>query len=78
MSEWIPVSERLPDENERKKSYDRTKYGSEFIVMIKGATNPTTLYLTLDNYWKDDNGIFYSVIAWMPLPEPYSKEQGRE
>lgn len=75
MSEWISVSERLPDENERRKSYDRTKYASEFIVMIEGATNPTTLYLTMDNYWKDDNGVFYSVKAWMPLPKPYDERR---
>ena len=75
MNEWIPVSKRLPDEDERIKSYDRTEHASEFIVMIEGATNPTTLYLTMDNYWKDENGYFYTVIAWMSLPEPY-KGQG--
>ena len=75
--QWILVSERLPYEDERIKSYVRAEYASEFIVMIEGATNPTTLYLTMDNYWKDDYGNFYTVIAWMPLPEPY-KEIKRE
>ena len=74
MSEWIPISERLPDENERRKSYDRTKHASEFIVMIEGGTNPTTLYLTMDNYWKDNDGVFYSVRAWMTLPQPYRED----
>lgn len=34
---WIPVSERLPNEDEFIKSYRRNKYAAEFIVMIKGG-----------------------------------------
>lgn len=36
---WIPVSERLPNEDEFIKSYRRNKYAAEFIVMIKGQTD---------------------------------------
>ena len=69
---WIPCSERMPNEKERVESYIRNKRASEFIVMIKGANRPTTLYLSWDNYWFDDNNDFYEVVAWMPLPDTRS------
>lgn len=68
---WIPVSERLPNEDEFIKSYRRNKYAAEFIVMIKGANKPTTLYFTHDGWWTDNMKDRYDVTAWMPLPEPY-------
>ena len=63
---WIPVEEHLPGEEDLIKN-------SEFIVMINGATIPTTLYY-YSGYWSDDNDEFYDVIAWRPLPEPYRKD----
>ena len=41
----------------------------EFLVMIKGAANPTTLLFDL-NYgiWSDEDGNVYSVDCWMQLP----------
>lgn len=68
---WIPVNERLPNEDEFIKSYRRNKYAAEFIVMIKGANRPTTLYFTHDGWWTDNMKDRYDVTAWMPLPEPY-------
>lgn len=67
---WIPVEERLPDEKEFLKSYRRNRYAAEFIVMIEGATLPTTLYFR-DGVWADEENNHYRVIAWKPLPEPY-------
>lgn len=71
VNKWIPCSDRLPNECEFKKAYLRKKYIAEFIVMIKGATRPTTLYFRKTGIWVDEDGIPYDVIAWMPLPEPY-------
>ena len=58
--EWIPVTERLPEENVHVL----------ITVLHEGKT-----YVTTDDYfcygfddWKDD------VIAWQPLPEPYKAE----
>ena len=66
VGKWIPVSERLPNEEETKKN-------TEFIVMIEGAGNPTVLFYT-DGYWQDENeNFYYSVVAWRPLPEPYKE-----
>ena len=67
---WIPVDERLPDEKEFLKSYRRNRYAAEFIVMIEGATLPTTLYFR-DGVWADEENNHYRDIAWKPLPEPY-------
>lgn len=72
---WIPVSERLPNEYEFIKSYRRNKYAAEFIVMIKGANRPTTLYFTHNGWWTDNMKDRYDVTAWMPLPEPYRESE---
>ena len=75
---WILVSERLPNEDEFIKSYRRNKYAAEFIVMIKGANRPTTLYFTHDGWWTDNMKDRYDVTAWMPLPEPYRESEESE
>ncbi len=70
-SNWIQCNKRLPNEEEMKRAYCRNHYGSEFIVMIKGATKPTTLYRTIDGFWVDEKRITYTVLAWQPLPNAY-------
>ena len=67
---WTLCSERLPNEEEFIKAYRRNKYAAEFIVMIKGASRPTTLYFTHGGWWTDNMIDRYDVVAWMPLPEP--------
>ena len=47
----------------------------EFIVVIHGAANPTTLLYDRDyGIWSDEDGNVYSVDCWMPLPEVPKKE----
>lgn len=78
---WIPVEERLPNEKEFIKEYRRNHHAAEFIVMIEGATLPTTLYYLKDTKsWVDENQNYYRVVAWQPLPEPYrpSDEQPKD
>ncbi len=72
-SNWIPCSERLPSEEEFIKAYCRNSYAAEFVVMIKGATLPTTLYFK-NGSWTDMKGNYYNVVAWQPLPERYKGE----
>ncbi len=43
--------------------------------MIKWANKPTTLYFTRNGKWVDEEWNAYDVIAWQPLPEPYSQEK---
>lgn len=76
---WIPVSERLPNFEERKKAYCRNEHGAEFVVMIEGATLPTTLYIKMqEDIWFDEQGELYNVVAWQPLPEPYQPKGEKE
>lgn len=67
---WIPCSERLPNEIEFQEAYCRNQYAAEFLVTIKGATRPTTLYFK-NNSWFDEERNYYKVAAWQPLPAPY-------
>lgn len=69
-SGWIPVSERLPKEPE--EGLTDIDECDEYIVMIEGADIPTALNYVGDGEWYRD-GNYYKVIAWMPLPEPYTK-----
>lgn len=74
-NEWISTSERLPNEEDFVKAYCRNHYCAEFIVMIEGATRPTTLYYK-NGIWADEINNHYRVVAWQPLPEPYKPEEG--
>lgn len=71
---WIPVEERLPNKREFQEAYCRNHYAAEFLVTIKGATRPTTLYFRNRN-WFDEERNYYSVVAWRPLPEHYHPKE---
>lgn len=73
-SNWIPVEERLPNEIEFQEAYCRNQYAAEFLVTIKGATRPTTLYFE-NNSWFDEGRNYYKVVAWQPLPASYKGEE---
>lgn len=73
-SNWIPCSEGLPNEIEFQEAYCRNQYAAEFLVTIKGATRPTTLYFR-NNSWFDEGRNYYKVVAWQPLPAPYKGEE---
>ena len=74
MSEWIPVSDRLPEED-----------GDYFVTLENGVVKilgySTTQRTTCPKgFYYISNGVSWRqtinpVVAWMPLPEPYEKEQ---
>ena len=74
VGEWIPVSERLPSQT---GEYLVTVYFEGCIWTDKFEYTPT-----LDGGWRDNETnpqvIDWndSVIAWMPLPEPYKGDTG--
>lgn len=56
---WIPCSERLPEKNDE--------------VLVTGKVD-NALYVDIDEWTGSDFWInAFSVIAWMPLPEPWEE-----
>ena len=62
---WIPVSERLPNRHQRVLCY--FKYEPESPDIISENT-----YIC-SGMWMSER---YKVVAWMPLPEPYTPYKG--
>lgn len=69
MSRWIPVSERLPKE---------TEYLEIYLVSIGDWVGLG--YFAKGKFWRNaffQDGLHsfdFPVEAWMPMPEPYTKE----
>lgn len=79
---WIPCNVRIPTEQERWFGYDLIDAEPrEFIVMVKGAYEPTTCYYhsgygcwvkDLTSEYDDKNtGYCNEVVAWRFFPQPY-------
>lgn len=62
---WIPVSEKLPNRHQRVLCY--FKYEPESPEIISENT-----YIC-SGMWMSESG---KVVAWMPLPEPYTPHKG--
>jgi hypothetical protein len=84
--EWIPVSEKLPDEHDSvfAKSYGTDKWSNAFwrttsnrvIAAIKynDGTVIVKEAFTRDGEWTvEKKNINCKVIAWMPFPNPYKE-----
>lgn len=71
---WIPVTERLPEEDKDVLCIAKSKFGGFYCVASHGKMYPGSDevgWITTDY-----NRIVESVIsAWMPLPEPYNAEE---
>lgn len=88
--EWIPVSERLPDEHDSifAKFYGTDKWNDalwktqsmEVLVTIEyedGTRSVTSSYST-DGKWEIEKIVKLSkckVVAWKPLPKPYKEKK---
>jgi hypothetical protein len=67
--EWIPVTERLPEDNTRVLGFsepDKDIYCYD-VDGVKWWT---------EDYWNTAEG--YGITHWMPLPEPPETEKGGE
>lgn len=63
---WIPVNERLPEEN--KTVIASTKYGVYPEARYSKEDGWEWAYESGADYWEE---IACEVLAWMPLPQPY-------
>ena len=68
MSQWIPVSERLPEEY--KTVMASTDYFAVFPEARYTKDGWEWAYESGSDYWEE----LANVIAWMPLPAPYKAE----
>lgn len=69
-TDWIPVSERLPEEAGRYLAYIVNEHTVELQYIM-------TCDYSVDGYWHwfpDDECASDNVIAWMHLPEPYKAD----
>lgn len=64
--QWIPVTERLPEED--GGLYLVTDYAKS---INRRRMHLSRCYMNKEGFWSDVP-IGYKVVAWMPLPEPYS------
>lgn len=67
-NKWIPVSERLPEEN--KTVIASTKYGVYPEAKYTKEYGWEWAYESGADYWRELD----EVEAWMPLPKPYKAE----
>lgn len=84
---WIPVSERLPEEHDsifaKFKGTDNWKRGmfektSKYVIATVAFDDGTVLVeqaYTIDGIWRTDKKILGgTVVAWMDFPEPYKED----
>lgn len=77
---WIPANERLPEEDGR---YLVTfKYGIKVCMVGYGSCKRTVLGYPIGHGWYSlEEAQYYaedSIIAWMPLPNPYKEDKKYE
>ena len=79
MSEWIPVTERLPEKHQGKflvtnnlKARDAFGFMSHVWLVNMLHHNDDFGYYAFDDY---DNRVPQNVTHWMPLPEPPTKDE---
>lgn len=63
---WIPVAERMPEDNKEVLTYT-----SDGLVLVAWyGANRQSWYIGLSGIGHND------ILAWMPLPEPYREAEG--
>lgn len=76
VGEWIPVEERLPEEQTDYKGIKRSSY--HLVTVIAYGKPKISIDYTVNGIWHLEEGnTVLKVSAWKPLPEPYKKEVKR-
>lgn len=71
---WIPVDERLPEEPKENPVFDDKPL--ELYLVDMGGSYPLRAFWNGKRF--TDGWSVLNVIAWRPLPEPYSPERNSE
>ena len=86
VSEWIPCSERMPEERDSifKKFKGTDKWRSAMFEKMSDNVNVTVEFedgtrksmkgYTVDGEWKHGTAVKCKVVAWQPLPECWKGE----
>ena len=76
MSEWIPVTERVPEVCEDVLICDRRGHIDFGFLYSEDGSRRWWENSDLDVI--EENDIKKGITAWMPLPKPYKEHSGRE
>ena len=72
IGEWIPVSERLPEDG----------YGQTFLLTVKDGKETIVTFAKYQPKYRRFNltgaRSYWKPVAWMPLPEPYRPQGARK
>lgn len=84
IGEWIPCSERLPEEHDsifakfkgtgkwRNAMFEKTSNEVNATIEFEDGKRAVKTLHTIDGRWNGGNrGLKFKVIAWKPLPEEY-------
>ena len=77
--QWIPCSERLPEEDHWLGGSGR-QFSDEVMVSVANYDDEDIwidISQTIDGQWALELPGHCEIIAWIPLPEPYTKRRGK-
>lgn len=69
MNDWIPVTERLPEEKLNPITQDYYEYQCTFY--LNGIYDVRSYKFGKGHWWYGAGTMDDCVIAWLPRPEPY-------
>lgn len=77
---WIPCSERLPENDDDVLVWYRYRMMQGVNIVGSKETHGIGYYYKPTNSWLiyGGFGLYWNVVAWMPLPEPYNPEKGAQ
>lgn len=78
--QWIPCSERLPEEDHWLGGSGR-QFSDKVLVSVFNSADKdewVDASYTIDGEWALELSRYSKVIAWMPLPSPYREEAEEE